>query len=543
MPRCSAAHPLGGGAPTLSAQAISRIVRRVSAAPADARPLTRSNDAWSRTDSFLLAALFLGTVCVRVLTLRTIDLGGDATFKWFFVRTWQYANPWVFDHHTARFSVNVPTYLVQRVFGSHPNGMYLPPLLAAVAQAPLLYGCGRALGSRGLGVVAGCLTWLFEPAVDASSQLLPGVFQATYLLAAVLCCLRFAEEPGSRRSSLAWAGVWLFAAYLAMVTTVYALPGVALAIWLVRRRVLDAAIVLGGFAAWVGLETLGYALWTPYPFGQFQVILRTHTNVVPTTLLGLVLRTGNLPRDWLAVLAVWLLCALAFVALRRGAWLQPSRPGRHALWLVPASVLAGMSIGIKRIQPIVPATEFRVRYYDVLVPLLALGLAALLVWSASWLLRRRPLPVRVAPALAGLGMLASVLFALGAYAPRGAHAFELTHEQFRALNDAAAHNHPIVGSNRSDHLQMKTLTCVQWAYLEDRFLLSNGELRLRKLGKASIRGRTHRYWSADRASPDAVAAAIKQRRCLVTVMRRDGEPKLGLSAFAGPECSPSASSP
>src|ERR1700733_12547340 len=90
--------------------------------------------AWTKADAALLAALIVAAALVRVVTLRTIDLGGDATFKWFFVRTWRYANPWVFDHHTARFSIILPIWVVQRALGPHPNGMYVLPVLAAVLQ-------------------------------------------------------------------------------------------------------------------------------------------------------------------------------------------------------------------------------------------------------------------------------------------------------------------------------------------------------------------------------------------------------------------------
>jgi hypothetical protein len=322
------------------------------------------------------------------------------------VRSWGFANSWVFDHHTARFSINGWIWLVQRLFGTHPNGMYLTPLLASLAQVPLLYACGRALGVPAAGFAACLALLLFDPALDASSQLLPGIFQATYVLAALHALLCFARAPEQGRRWLCFAGAWLFAAYLAVVTTVYVFPGVALGAGAVRRSLRDAVWVFAVFAGLFVLETVGYALWSPYPFGQFQLILRTHTDVKPTTFLGLFERFLVLPPDWQIALAGWLLCGLAWLALRRSRQLPETRaPGSYALWLVPASGLAGMTLGVKHLNPIIPATDFSIRYCDVLMPLLALGLGCTSVWLARLVGRGRRLAY--VPALGVLALLAA----------------------------------------------------------------------------------------------------------------------------------------
>lgn len=505
----------------------------VSAAPAAPEPR-----AWSRTDTGLLVALALATLVVRLITLRTIDLGGDATFKWFFVRSWQYANPWIFDHHTARFSINVPTWLVQRCFGSHPNGMYVTPLMAAVAQVPLLYGSGRALGSRAIGTLACLLLLPFEPAIDSASQLLPGIFQATYVLGASYSLLRFAAEPEPRRRWLIAAAAWFFAAYLAMVTTVYVLPGAALAVWLVRRSARDVSVLFGALAGLIALETLGYALFSPYPFGQFQMILHTHTDVKPTGFLGLFGRYAVLPRDWQAVLAGWLVAALAYAGwLRRHQLQGPQRASADTAWLLPTTALGGMTFGVKGLDPIIPATDFSIRYFDVLIPMVALCIALALHAAVRRGLESRalPYPSQLAAAATMLAVLASTALAIALYRP-ARNALAITDTQWRTLNDAFERNLPIVGSNRSEHFQRKTLTCIQWGYLSDALLLDGGELKLRDLGKTQVGQRIHRFISRTELSPEDVKAAIKARHCLVTVRRDDSEPKLAISVYDGPDC-------
>jgi hypothetical protein len=502
--------------------------------------LDRPTRTRSRDDLVILTALSAATVAVRVLTLRTIDLGGDAAFKWFFVKSQAYANPWVFDHHTARFAIILPIWIVQRIFGAHPNGMYVLPLLAAVAQVPLLWACARLLGSVWCGVMACLALLLFEPAADSASQLLPGIFQATYVLGALHSTLRFGLDPQPQRRWLVLAAAWLFAAYLSMVTTVYFFPGAALAIWLVRGRIGDVAVVFGILAAAFVLETIGYALFSPYPFGQFQLILHTHTDVKPIGFWGLFGRFAALPLDWRAMLATWLACGAAWFGLRRRSELR-GYARAYALWLLPLSGLAGMTLGIKSLNPIIPATTFDARYCHVLIPLLALGIGATLVAVASPPYARSIATRQPSPALplaaAAIAIALTSWAAIRLYRPERS-AFRVTDEQWSILNAAFETGIPIVGSNRSDHSQRKTLTCIEWAFLRSEQLLSGGQLVVRKLGKTHVGSRTHRYVSRDPLPPDVVARAIKRHRCLVTVERRDAEPKLGLAVYSGPECAP-----
>ena len=486
---------------------------------------------WLRSDTFLLGALLVATLGVRLWTLRTPDLGGDAAFKWFFLRSWAAENPWVFDHHTARFSINVPAWLALRLFGSHPNVMYVAPLAAALAQVPLLYGVGRALGLRWAGLLACLLLLVFEPMADAASQFLPGIFQATYLLGALHAVVRFDCER-RRRWAIA-AGIWLFAAYLAMVTTVYVLPGFVLALWLPRRRSGDVAWALGAFAVLWAVETAGYALWSKYPFGQFQLILSTHTDVKPITFWGLFERYAALPPDWQLVLALWIVSAATLLPLR-----HRTRPAAWALWLFPASLLLGMTFGVKHLDPLIPATDFSVRYCDMLMPMIALCLATA-ACTALQPLARRSAPGRAgvlltAASLAGIAGVA--LAAARLYQLPSGHALVINQDQWQTLNDAYARGLPIVAGNRDNHFQMKALVCIQWAYLRDELIRVDGTLVVRRQGKTRAGARSHRYLTRDDQRPEAVAQAIRRHRCMLAATRVQNEPKLELRVYDGPEC-------
>jgi len=478
----------------------------------------------------VLAPWLLATLGVRLWTLRSMDMGGDAAFKWFFIRSWRADNPWVYDHHTARFAVNIPAWVFQQLLGSHPNVMYAAPLFFSLLQIPWLYAIGLRLGSVAAAVIASIGLLLFESNLIASSQLLPGIFQATYLLAALHALIVFAGEP-SRGRWLLFAGGCLFAAYLSLVTTVYFLPGVALGVWGVRRKLLDVLRVCGVFVGLVLLETCAYALWSPFRYGQFQIIARTHTNVEPTTFFGLFSRFAELPLEWHIAIGLWLASCAALLQLRS--------PAARLPFCLVASGLFGMAFGIKHLDPLVPALNFRTRYFDPLMPPIALCIGLALGVAVQRVGRRFASRSRVSklpawPIAAGAYAVACALALVCYRLPEPALLTQ--HRQWQLLNAAYAQDLPIVGVNRSEHSQRKTLRCVQWAFLRDDLLLDQGALKLTKLGKSQARGHHYYFLARSAQAADAVSQAIKRRACFLGVARRETEPRLDVKVHAGPQC-------
>jgi hypothetical protein len=133
-------------------------------------------------------------------------------------------------------------------------------------------------------------------------------------------------------------------------------------------------------------------------------------------------------------------------------------------------------------------------------------------------------------------MGAVVVGAARLYQLPAGHALAINHAQWQTLNDAYARGLPIVGANRDNHFQMKTLVCIQWAYLSDALIRVDGALVLTRQGKTQVGSRSHRYVTREERSPESVSRAIRQHRCMVAATRRQGEPKLELRLYDGPEC-------
>jgi hypothetical protein len=477
----------------------------------------REPPAWF--DPALACVLTLGALVTLASTLPGLDMGGDAAWKWAFVRSWGRGLPWVFDHHTARFAINLPIYLSQRVFGAHPNVMYVAPIAFALVQIPLVLAIGRRIASRPVGVVAALGLIAFGPWANAASQLLPGVFQTTYLLFALYAHCRFALCPDSKW--LVATGVALFAAYLAMISSLYFLPGFALATLCVRRRASDVLIWAGVLVGAIALETLAYASFSEFPGGQLQIVRRTHTNIAPIEFWDLFRRFGVLPAAWQAALAAGALAAAVLLALGR-------QPALRGLPWIAGVFLLGSTFGVKSLDPLVPALNFRDRYFDPLAPLIALMVPA----SVALLARaRKRETVRVSASARSLALMIALtaLTALAVVAARGASSHRVWTDnaaQFAQLTSAFLAGVPIVGDNARDHDQIKTLTVIAYVFLADEAFFAQDNPRKPRLYRSRDRRRSYRVLSRAPPASDPLARAIREARCVVFAARRTSEPRL-----------------
>ncbi len=224
---------------------------------------------WSqpyRLDAAIVVLLAIVGVTVRLLTLESPELGGDALSKWHFLR--QLDNGFDFgtaslNHNHARWGVNWFPYLVQRVLGTHPLNYYVAPVTFSVGAACLAYPIGKRLGGRVAGVLAAVMLIEFDAMVRAGSQLLPGVFSTVYALGMVFCHLKYAEARGRARWTWLVAGsIVAFLAYLTKINNLYFVPGILLAMWLAHRRVRALGVYCLLLLVLFGGETLFYQLAT-----------------------------------------------------------------------------------------------------------------------------------------------------------------------------------------------------------------------------------------------------------------------------------------
>jgi len=482
-------------------------------------------------DILLLAVLVMVTAGVLIATLPGIDMGGDAAWKWSFVRSWGHGLPWVYDHHTARFAVNVPIYWSQRHFGTHVNAMYVAPVAYALLQIVLVYECGRRMGSRGVGLGAAAVLLAFEPWAMAAVRLLPGVFQSTYLMLAFLGYAQFARS--AQRRWLLLLGLSLLLAWGAMITSLYFVPGFALAVWWLRRRVTDNIYWLIVLIAGIALETALYAWLSDFPRGQLQVAGRTHTNVEPIAFWGLFQRYSMLPRVWQIGLVSGAGCAAI------APWLSRSR-AVHGLCMVIFTVFLAMTFGIKQVDPLVPALNFRARYFDPLAPLLAITVAVCA--GAAWraYLNRKGAPERsraerftqrqvlLVTCAALVCEAVALVWLRGATGPK--QLAENT-QQEQTLSEAYLAGTPIVGNNARDHDQIKTLAVVAFAFFLDDAFWAQPDPRKPRVQRIKVGRRSHRVLARNPLDAKRVQRDVAKKRCVVLAARVS--PEQGLNVDVG----------
>jgi hypothetical protein len=323
---------------------------------------------------------------VRVVSLLMVA-NPDAARKWGAARALLHGDSLArFDHHTARWAINVPVLLVQVVFGDGAIVHYFPTLLFCVLHAWLTLGIGKQLGGTAVGVFAVLLTTLLPAMRFAGSHLLPTVFESTYVLAALYCLLRAGSTGG-----VAWlcaSCLGMCAAYFAKETTVFFLPGLAAGVWLGRRSWRQAAAYVAGFGACVALETLVYRVTLGVPLGRLSIVQRYHFSVEklkqPITsvadLLGRYLEFRFGFRElFYAALAVSLVLVVCSFRARRLPHVALT-----STWLSAWGFILANTFALKSLTPPRLAQPLNERYLHAAAPLFALLVAWAVVRAWRW---------------------------------------------------------------------------------------------------------------------------------------------------------------
>jgi dolichyl-phosphate-mannose-protein mannosyltransferase len=348
------------------------------------RAARRRAGAWLAqygVDTGLCMCVVLLTLFVRWASLERIESGGDPLDNWFFVKQWAH-NTGLFsgylNHHNSRFGIHWLTWIVQRVFGTHPVYYFIPPVFASTVCSLLIYLLGRQVASRAVGLIAVLMLLEFDGFVPASSQLRPGVFEAMYMLGAVYLLVLALERAGPPRDrAVIGAAILSFMAWLAKEPTLFFVPGMCLVLLLGGRRWRDLGLYIAMYAALIGLETLAYNVFTIYPH-RMAVIMGAHGRNVPapTDFWYLLTRFTKAEDGWRLTYYFFFASALSLLATRR-AFTQ------KAVVLVCAAFLFLATFGVRRINPIVVWMNMSDRYLTAAVPLALVAAAIVLVEAAA----------------------------------------------------------------------------------------------------------------------------------------------------------------
>ncbi len=485
--------------------------------PAEALPAAAPKRPWwqvLRPSSVVVLALLVVAVAlaVRLVHLQYVENDNDAIHKWEMVRKFIHGAPiGVWDHHAARFAINIPTYLVQLILGADPRGYYVLPVLMGVLQPLFVFLVGRRTLGPAAGVLAAALVIAFPEMERAASQLLPAVFSGTYLTLLLWALIRHHEQP--RTGWVLLAGSFLTLLYFTHLTNMYFLPGVLVATWMTRRRLTDVFWLLLPLGVCFTIETAVYAAFTDYTLGRYSIVSATHFKGTkpPLTVDKAVSRFVDVQLPWRLALYALPMAGLGVVAFGK-------RSDRFAVVILISMFvmllypIRGSSRGI--------AISMHQRYMSPMIPLIMLVFAGFArACVTQWLLRQpggswrfRAEGRRFEPLLAGLALVVYGIVSVTSdrSRPDGSHPLWRVAYHQELFTSAWEQGIPIV-VRPSD---VKALNEVRWLYLEDRVVRDGRG----KFDFPPVR-RAGRYRFVGQGSSSVVRKRIQEGRCLIRVTR------------------------
>lgn len=337
-------------------------------------------------DWLTLSFLVAFTLVFRLLTLQMINVGPDEIDYWYSAKILFSKIPYgELNHRNIRWGIIIPTFLLQRIFGTHPIVYIFGPVTLSCVQSYFTYDLGKRLLNRGAGIIAVLMLTIFPYMIRTGSQIRPGIYSLTYLLAVFWLLVR---KEGTFRTEKGWlvtviaAAALVFCAYQTKITNLYFLPFFAVTIYVLsRKRFKPIIMFLLLLAAAYLVEHLLYLFVTDMPFGRLSIITAKHLesayaeNHEYRTLLGLFNRfnSTDFPLFWRLVFLLYFLTT-GFLAFR---WKGSDR--RIWNWLVLVLVISFtffLTFAVKSIRPVIPVEAFQNRYFSPLLPWMFLIIGA-----------------------------------------------------------------------------------------------------------------------------------------------------------------------
>lgn len=412
-------------------------------------------------NAVLLFLIFFG-LFFRFLTITNIETGGDAASVWFAAKQLFYGLPYGISHHSARFGMIIPVYLAQVIFGTHPIVYYIIPLLFFVLQILFLYKIVvRACGIN-IAFLSSMILIFLPKMFSHAVQIKPDGFCAAYILICVYLIFKFSDSKSNSYLYLLLSALFMFMAYMTKETSLFFLPGIAIAIWMLTGK-LKHVIIFGSilFALFLG-ETFIYYLTQGLKFGRAEIITGSH------------LESGNLqalPHLWsifsrYAALNVFekiyffaYLAGTCYLAVKAKKINMDERV--KSLLIIPLAFFVLLTFAVKSVNPVVPAMSFNPRHLVPAAPFMSFVISySIIMFISSFRgaevassVDRQKNPVRfyalITAVLSVLSLVAVIVLL-----PRfpqiardnflGEHPFPATFQYHTLLNDSFAKGIPII---------------------------------------------------------------------------------------------------
>lgn len=336
------------------------------------------NSSPSKDRTIIILLLFL-TLWVRSSTQMMIHTGVDERDYWYAAKTlvlgYEYPD---LTHRTVRWSIIVPTAILQLIFGTHPNIYYLGPLINALIQTLVLYCIGRDIRGRMTGIVAAIFLIFFPYQIRAASQIRPEIFSITYIALCMYFLIRFIKKE-NRLINLVLSSLFLFLAYMAKITNLFFLPGIIIALLLYEKEHrLRNVVAYGGVLLLLYLaETASYAVFSSYDFGRLSIISSNHLSsdyTVPLMKISDLLKRYS--TEYLD--AYWSVSFIAFAFAAAYCYIRSKDRAIRIIIVMTASFFFFITFTVSSLNPLLPAEDFINRYFCAVLPSVFLVLASVL---------------------------------------------------------------------------------------------------------------------------------------------------------------------
>lgn len=244
--------------------------------------------------SRLLTPLIAFFIVWRAVTLNFMEKSGDAVWKWGFLRYYASLQQWYPlypDHHQGRWGINMPVLGLIELLGDSPWVYYIYPLLMALGTGILLFLIVRRLCSQTAAAAAFLLCMLFPLTVRESTQFLPMLPAAFYVLLAAWLLLRHMKNGAL--APVFFSGLLVGISYGCKFTSLYwgAAFLLFLSLWPSGKKCFfrvwkfhfDPAVFLFmlGLLLVLGSETVLLNHFFGTTFGRPEVILGSHLSDRP----------------------------------------------------------------------------------------------------------------------------------------------------------------------------------------------------------------------------------------------------------------------
>ncbi|HCL56477.1 MAG TPA: hypothetical protein DHW82_05650 [Spirochaetia bacterium] len=322
-------------------------------------------------DHLALFILLITTVAIRIISMQMIQDGGDSVNAWHFAKKLLYGAPYEFGHIPARFSMIIPALMTQFVFGTHPLVYYIAPVLASIGAAYFLFKTGLKFSNRNTAFFSALFLMIFPEIVVASSHLKPEIFSVFYISASFYFLLVFLDR--SKYSFLLLSGLFFFLAYLSKIDNLFFFPGFALTLLFKSEKKWKTLLIFGStLLFFILIETLFYALLSPFPLGRVQVILGSHLSSGNfdlkefSSFFDLLKRFEHVMGFWKLLLLLSLISSL-FLLIKKDL-----RKKYASLLLIVSGFYFFITFTVKGFHPIKLAIPFEQRYLTASSPFLIL---------------------------------------------------------------------------------------------------------------------------------------------------------------------------